>query len=185
VIRCQQEAGRAVAVTVRDARNSNADREWIRSVYPDYLAELSLSKTGLFPVLGEWHERQDEFLAGWFADSGAHPFVILFAGQRAGFALVARPPSFPPTTVTFRMAEFFVITEARRRGVGAGAALLLFNRFAGDWEVLEDEHNRGALQFWRRTIGRQTGGRFSETRAGGEVRHRFRTEARPSANGGA
>jgi predicted acetyltransferase len=172
-----------VAVTVRDARSSDADRAWIRSVYPSYLAELSASKTGLFPMLGEWSDRESEFLAGWFADTGAHPFVILQAGQRVGCALVARPPAFPPSAVNFRMAEFFVVSDARRRGVGASAALLLFNRFSGDWEVLEDEQNRSALQFWRRVIARQTSGRFSETRGGGEVRHRFRTEARPSVSG--
>jgi predicted acetyltransferase len=183
VVDYQQEAGRAVAVTVRDARSSNADREWIRSVYPQYLAELSVNKTGLFPVLGEWSDRENEFLAGWFSDTGAHPFVILYDGHRAGFALVSRPPVFPPTPVNFRMSEFFITADARRRGIGASAALLLFNRFSGDWEVLEDEQNRPALQFWRRVIGRQTGQRFSETRGGGEVRHRFRTEARPSVSG--
>jgi predicted acetyltransferase len=172
-----------VPVTLRDARNSEADREWIRAVYRDYLSELSISKTGLFPVLGEWAARENEFLAGWFADPGAHPFVILHEGRRAGFALVARPPAFPPTSINFRMAEFFVVTDARRRGVGASAAVMLFNRFAGDWEVLEDEHNRPALQFWRRVIGQQTSGRYSETRGGGEVRHRFRTESRPSVSG--
>jgi predicted acetyltransferase len=81
------------------------------------------------------------------------------------------------------MAEFFIVGAARRRGVGAFAASLLFNRFSGEWEVLEDEQNRSALQFWRRVIGRQTAGKFSETRGGGEVRHRFRTEARPSVRG--
>jgi predicted acetyltransferase len=172
-----------VPVTVRDARSSPQDREWIRKVYRDYLSELSASKTGLFPVLGEWDARENEFLAGWFADPGSHPFVILDGSHRAGFALVSRPPPFPRTPVEYRMAEFFVVSEARRRGVGAFAASLLFNRFAGDWEVLEDEHNRPALQFWRRVIARQTSGRFSETRGGGEVRHRFRTEAHPSSRG--
>jgi hypothetical protein len=41
-----------VPVTVRDARSSSQDREWIRTVYRDYLSELSASKTGLFPALG-------------------------------------------------------------------------------------------------------------------------------------
>jgi predicted acetyltransferase len=172
-----------VPVTVRDARNSTEDREWIRAVYRDYLSELSASKSGLFPALGEWDARESEFLAGWFADSGANPFVILDAGQRAGFALVSRPPAFPRTSINYRMAEFFIVGPARRRGVGASAASLLFNRFAGDWEVLEDEQNRPALLFWRRVIGRQTSGHFSETRGGGEVRHRFRTEAHPSVRG--
>ena len=77
------------------------DRDWIRAVYRDYLSELSASKSGLFPALGEWPTREDEFLAAWFNDSSAHPFVILSGGARAGFALVARPGDFRvarPTT---------------------------------------------------------------------------------------
>ncbi len=164
-----------MTVTLRDARDSAADRDWIRAVYRDYLSELSVSKSGLFPALGEWPSREDEFLAAWFNDSSAHPFVILSGGTRAGFALVARPGEFPRRTADYRMAEFFVIASARRRGVGAGAAELLFSRFSGDWEVLEDEYNRAALGFWRRVIGRQTQGRYNESRIAGEVCHRFRT----------
>ena len=78
------------------------------------------------------------------------------------------------------MAEFYVVDAVRRRGVGASAAALLFSRYAGEWEVLEDENNRPALGFWRRVISRLTGGRYTETRGGGEVRHRFRIESRPS-----
>ena len=162
-------------VTLRDARDSHADREWIRAVYRDYLSELSASKSGLFPALGEWPAREDEFLAGWFNDPSARPFVILADGQRAGFALVARPPEFPRRTADYRMAEFYVVQEARRRGVGAGAAALLFTRFAGQWEVVEDEYNRPALAFWRRVIGRHCDGRYTETREAGVVSHRFTT----------
>jgi predicted acetyltransferase len=164
-----------VPVTLRDARDSPADRAWIRAVYRDYLSELSASKSGLFPALGEWPAREDEFLAGWFSDPSSHPFVILADGQQVGFALVARPPAFPRRTADYRMAEFFVVDHARRRGVGAGAATLLFTRFAGQWEVVEDEYNRTALAFWRRVISRHSDGRYTETRAAGEVCHRFTT----------
>jgi predicted acetyltransferase len=168
-----------VPVTLRDARDSEDDRKWIRAVYRDYLSELSAGKSGIFPALGEWSVREGEFLAGWFNDSTAHPFVILKDGLRVGFALVSRPAVFPRRTADYRMAEFFVVGQARRRGVGAGAAALLFSRFSGDWEVVEDEYNRPALGFWRRVIASQTGGKFIETRSAGEVCHRFRTLARP------
>ena len=171
-----------MTVTLRDARDSADDRDWIRTVYRDYLSELSVSKSGLFPALGEWPSREDEFLAAWFNDSSAYPFVILSGGTRAGFALVARPPEFPRRTADYRMAEFFVIADARRRGVGAGAAALLFSRFSGDWEVLEDEYNRAALGFWRRVIGQQTQGRYTESRVAGEVCHRFRTDPRATGS---
>jgi predicted acetyltransferase len=167
-----------VPVTLRDARDSDDDREWVRAVYRDYLSELSASKSGLFPALGEWNSRESEFMAGWFRDPSAHPFVILQDGHRVGFALVARPGVFPQRTVDYRMAEFYVVSAARRRGVGASAAGLLFSRFAGDWEVVEDEYNRPALAFWRRVIGLETLGRYAETRDAGEVCHRFRTSVR-------
>lgn len=160
-------------VTIRDARHSADDRAWIRATYRAYLSELSVSRSGLFPALGEWPSREGEFLVGWFNDPTAHPFVILADGQRAGFALVARPASFPRRTADFRMAEFFVVDHARRRGVGAGAATLLFTRFAGQWEVIEDQYNRPALSFWRRVIGSHSRGRYTETREAGEVCHRF------------
>ena len=173
-----------MSVTLRDARSSNPDREWIRAVYRDYLSELSASKTGLFPALGEWDARESEFLSGWFSDPSAHPFVILQGGERVGFALVSRPSPATRARADFRMSEFFVLQSARRHGVGASAAALLFHRFAGEWEVVEDENNPPALQFWRRVIGRLTGGRYAETRLGGEVRHRFRIDTRsPSGTG--
>ena len=140
-----------------------------------------MSKSGLFPALGQWNEREGEFLAGWFGDATAIPFIILQGDTRSGFALVTRVASFPQRGVDYRMAEFFVIAPARRRGVGAGAAELLFSRFSGEWEVVEDAYNRPALSFWRRVISRQTEGHYTETREAGEVCHRFRTTARPSA----
>lgn len=173
-----------MAVSIRDARSSGDDREWIRAVYREYLSELSVSRTGLFPALGEWDAREPEFLAGWFSDPAAHPFVILQDGERVGFALVSRQPQGARPERAFRMSEFFVRGSSRRRGIGASAAFLLFHRFAGEWEVVEDEHNPAALLFWRRVIGRLTGGRYSEARLGGEVRHRFRVEARDAPAGG-
>ena len=79
-----------MTITVRDARSNRDDREWIRTVYRDYLSELSVAKSGLFPALGEWDARESEFLAGWFSDFRAFPFVILSDRERCGFALVTR-----------------------------------------------------------------------------------------------
>jgi predicted acetyltransferase len=169
-----------VTVTVRDARDSEDDRAWIRTAYRDYLSELSASRSGIFPASAEWRSRDDEFLAGWFRDTAAHPFVILADGARAGFALVARQPAWPRGGADFRMTEFYVESAARRRGVGAHAATLLFSRFEGEWEVLEDAGNRAALAFWRRVIGAQTAGRFQESHDGGEIRQRFRSLVRPA-----
>ncbi len=168
-----------MTVTVRDARDSEDDRAWIRAAYRDYLSELSASRSGIIPINGEWQARDDEFLGGWFRDSAAQPFVILANGSRAGFALVTRLPSWPSGQADFRMSEFFVVPAARGRRVGAHAARLLFSRFEGEWEVLENEGNRAALAFWRRVIGGQTAGRYRESREAGEICQRFRSVVRP------
>ena len=167
-----------MTITVRDARNSRDDREWIRSVYRDYLSELSVAKSGLFPALGEWDARESEFLAGWFSDLRAYPFVILSNSERCGFALVTRTIGADETRRRHRLAEFFVVRSARRRGVGKAAAMLVFNRFGGDWEVVEDEQNRSALLVWRRVLVELTGGRYREALDGGEIRHTFQVESR-------
>jgi predicted acetyltransferase len=167
-----------VTVTLRDARNDD-DRAWIRVVYRDYVSELSVSRSGIFPVSAEWASRDDELLADWIRDPAAHPFVILADGARAGFARVIRLPAWPRGGADFRMSEFFIAPAARRRGVGARAAVLLFSRFEGEWEVLEDAENRAALAFWRRVIGSQAAGCFREIREGNEIRQRFRSVVRP------
>jgi predicted acetyltransferase len=165
-----------VSVTLRDSRSSPDDRAWIRAVYRDYLSELSVAKSGLFPALGEWDARENEFLTGWFSDHASHPFVILDSGVRVGFALVTRPPG----GARHRLSEFFIVASARRRGLGRAAAQLLFSRFGGEWEIVEDEQNRAALAFWRSVIGALTQGRFRESRSGGEVRHLFQVAGRPT-----
>lgn len=170
-----------MSVKLRNARDSLADREWIRAVYTDYLADLSTSRSGLFPILGDWTAREDDLLASWFNDPGTYPFVIVVDGLCAGFALVAHQPARQGRSPEYRMSDFFVARAARGRGIGRIAAALLFSRFVGEWEVREDESNRGALGFWRRVIGAHTQGRYSEARGSGEVRHRFRSTVHPAA----
>lgn len=167
-----------MSVTLRDAQGSPTDQRWIQSVYPEYLAELaevSRSGTGAFPIIGEHGPREAELLARWFRDDRSHPLLILEDGCAAGFALVSRPLVAPaaPGPAGYRMAEFFVRRDFRRRGVGSMAAALIFSRFAGSWEVSEAAANSEAVKFWRRTVMAYTRGRYDERVRNGEVRQQF------------
>lgn len=51
------------------------------------------------------------------------------------------------------MSKFFVMRKYRRRGVGAQAARLLFDRFPGRWNVRELTANEPAQKFWRSVTG--------------------------------
>ncbi|HEY4645660.1 MAG TPA: GNAT family N-acetyltransferase [Steroidobacteraceae bacterium] len=170
-----------VAVSIRDAKRSPDDREWIQSVYRDYLGDLAALNTGIFPVLGEHGHREPDLLARWFADDRSHPLVIVKDEQPAGFALIVRPPVLPQSSpaIDYRLSEFFVLRAFRRLGVGRDAATLIFNRFAGQWEVTEYVRNAGAVSFWRHVIGLYTRGAYTERTADGEVRQLFRSMTRP------
>jgi predicted acetyltransferase len=163
-----------VPVSIRDADNAPQDRIWIQRHYPEYLGDLSdLSmNTGMFPA---YREREAELLARWFADDSSHPLIILKDDRPVGFALVSRPLRNQRDQIDYCMAEFFVTPAARRLGVGRDAACLIFNRFAGTWEVTEFLYNKPAVAFWRAIVSDYTAGRFRETLANGEVRQVFKS----------
>ncbi len=164
-----------MAVTIRDAADAPTDRAWIQSVYQNYLEDLSKvsMNTGLFPVRGDFGDREPDLFARWFTNDGSHPLLILQNGRSVGFALVSRPLVHQRQSVDFRMAEFFIVAAARRCGIGLNAAALIFNRFAGQWEVSEFLSNSGAVAFWRRVINDYTRGSYRESVANGEVQQHF------------
>jgi predicted acetyltransferase len=93
-----------------------------------------------------WHRR-------FWARRGRHHFVIRVGRKLAGFALVCDRAHFAGAGVQ-EIAEFFVLRTYRRRGVGTDAALRLFGRFPGRWEIAELTWNVAARRFWRPLIRR-------------------------------
>ena len=169
-------------VSIRDCKHSKKDRQWIQDVYGEYLDSLADLNTGLFSVLGSDNPREHEIFANWFANDQSHPLVILKSSDLVGFALVTRPRIQTPgvKTVNFHLSEFFIRKPHRRAGVGREAATLIFDRFAGEWEVVEYQRNPGAVAFWRRVLTTYGDGRFNESSRNGEIRQRFRSRAQPA-----
>lgn len=163
-----------MSVSVRDARMAASDRRWIESVYRDYLDDLAPLNTGIFPSLGEIGHREPDQLTRWFADSSATILTICKSAAPVGFAMVVPGRAAPGRlAVDFHMAEFFIVRPHRRLGIGKSAVALIFDRFAGRWEVLEYLRNPQAVKFWRRVISCYTRGDYEERIANGEVRQTF------------
>jgi predicted acetyltransferase len=89
------------------------------------------------------------------------PFFIQAGGELAGFVLV-NSWSVRGATGIRSIAEFFVLRKYRRSGIGRTAALEVFKRFPGSWEVAVMKANAGGTAFWRNVINAATGGRFRE-----------------------
>jgi len=73
------------------------------------------------------------------------------------------------------MAEFFIARSQRRLGIGRTAVQLIFNRFAGRWEITEYLRNPAAVSFWRRVVALYTQGNYQERIVNGEVRQMFQS----------
>lgn len=107
----------------------------------------------------------EDFPAVWWRSRGDafHPFLLRVQGMWAGFAFVGEGSYIRPgEDHHWLMEEFFILRKYRRRGLGEWFATQLFDRFPGVWEVGEMHEKVDAQAFWRKVIGRYTGGRFEE-----------------------
>ena len=166
-------------ITIREARASKADRDWIEQTYGEYLSDLTADTTGVYPALTVTGQSLGEIIQGWYHDDRCTAFVVLREQEPVGFAVVQRSHSGTGGSKRqFRLSEFFIRKPFRNRGVGRGAAMLIFARYAGEWTVPEQSRNPGALRFWRRVVSEFTNGKFRERRGQGEIAHIF-TSAGP------
>jgi len=136
---------------------THADRARIENLLELYLHDFS-------EILGFTPGENGRFgyadLDLYWNASGRFPFLIRADGQLAGFALVAQGSQVSGDPAVLDVAEFFVVRGLRRRGVGAAAAVRVFESFPGTWEVRVMEQNAGAQVFWERVVSSFTQGRF-------------------------
>ena len=118
--------------------------------------QLDVDQNGLF---GYRH-----FEAYW-TEPGRHPFFIKMAGKHAGFALVNSHCIVVTDPQAHAMAEFFIMKKYRRSGLGRRAAIEIFNRFPGKWEVTQVATNVPAVAFWEAVIDEYTRGQYETTRS--------------------
>ncbi len=167
-------------ITIREARSSRADRDWIEETYGEYLADLTADTTGVYPSLTVTGQSVSELIQGWFHDDRCTTFLVLREQEPVGFAVVQRSlSSSQDLKRNYRLTEFFIRKPYRSKGVGRGAAMLIFARYAGEWTVAEQSRNPGAIRFWRRVVAEFTDGKFREKRGQGEIAHQF-TSAGPA-----
>ena len=99
----------------------------------------------------------------WSEQDRRFAFLIRCDGRIGGFVLVTRGSPAVSDPNVLDVAEFFVVRQYRRGGVGRRAAFLLWDRLPGKWIVRVLEGNRGAVAFWRDAVAAFTGEAFTES----------------------
>jgi predicted acetyltransferase len=93
----------------------------------------------------------------------SRPFLIRADEQLVGFALVGRESRRQAFFDGYTVADLFIKRCCRRQGFGRAAAIALFDRFPGPWEVSSCALNVPGQIFWRGVVDRYTNGRYVET----------------------
>jgi predicted acetyltransferase len=88
------------------------------------------------------------------------PYIFRVASKAAGFALVDNQVKV--SGGEYWMDQFFVMKKYRAMGVGAAAAVQVFQAHVGNWQVGQMTANHAAQAFWRRVIGRVSAGNYTE-----------------------
>ncbi|HEY3624626.1 MAG TPA: GNAT family N-acetyltransferase [Terracidiphilus sp.] len=88
----------------------------------------------------------------YWTDPQRFPFLVHVGGVPGGFVLVMRVSDSRGEMSVWEVAEFFVVRGFRRRAIGTRAALEVFARFPGRWQVRVMQSNLPACVFWSRTV---------------------------------
>ena len=99
----------------------------------------------------------------YWTQADYHPFLIQVDQRLCGFALVNRQSRLHHPFHGHSIADFLILRRYRRQGVGRTAAMLLFDRFPGAWEVSSGADNVPGHVFWRGVVDHYTGGHYAET----------------------
>jgi predicted acetyltransferase len=128
-----------------------ADRPVIEQLLQPYLRELSI-----YRGVGASDAVAYPYLDLYWQELDRRPFLISAGDRVAGFALVNTwAPSGRP--VDRAMAEFYVVPDCRRAGVGARAAAEIIDSLPGSWEIGISASHDAARAFWAHVVRRIPG----------------------------
>lgn len=141
-----------MAVAVRLARAD--ERPLIEGLFQFYIHDFS----ELYPGEPEGWDLDANgrfgpyrYMESYWREVDRRPFLIQVDGRTAGFALV-NAQSHRAAPIDHAMAEFFVIRQFRRSGVGHEAARSIFGANPGRWELAIAASNVAARAFWPKAV---------------------------------
>lgn len=132
----------------------------LRNLYQFYLYEFTRFVEGYVTAGGRFEESDLDDC--W--KRGRQIFLAKVGEHYAGFAILDEdtPSRFVEGERVRYMLEFFIMAYFQGKGFGEQFARFCFDRFPGKWEVAELIENVNAQHFWRKIIGRYTGGQYQE-----------------------
>ena len=133
------------------------------------LLELYFQELSTFKALevDEYGKFGYKYLDLYWQEKERLPFFIKVDGNISGFILINEHSDITPGAKV--IAEFYVLKNYQRQGIGKQAAFKIFNKFPGEWEIAEMIENIPAQEFWRKIIEEYTAGRYTKIIMNNEI----------------
>jgi len=101
-------------------------------------------------------EMEDEY---WDENKKHTAYLIKVDGNLAGFVLVIDGSEEGETT-DYAIDEFFIMYKYRRSGIGKKALFEVLDKHRGSWQLTYHPKNAASVNFWEKSIGEYTNGKF-------------------------
>jgi predicted acetyltransferase len=88
----------------------------------------------------------------YWIESNFFPYLIYVNKKIAGFILMQKGSPISDDINIWDISEFFIMRKYKRHGVGNIAAIKIWERFKGFWQVRVLTSNPIACSFWLQTI---------------------------------
>ena len=150
-------------MVVEFVKADHSDSRQIESMLDDYLGELRNYREA---AIGATSSANYQHLDAYWSELGRHIFLIQCSKRVVGFAFIRDPDS--TESAAHQVAEFYVIPDSRRLGIGRSAVLVIWKLFHGKWELQVHTRNTAAVKFWVSCIDTETGDKtqLQEIKAG-------------------
>lgn len=111
-------------------------------------------------LTGEKKPPEYKYLDLYWEKESRNPYFIIVNGAITGFALVNKHVLV--NSDGHNIAEFYIKSKFRNKGIGKAAAYKIFRLFPGKWENRQLKSNGSAQLFWKKIINEFTKGRYQE-----------------------
>ena len=89
-------------------------------------------------------------LNSYWTDKNRIPLKLTKGKDWLGFALINDYAIIPTNTIS--IAEFYILPEYRKQGLGRYFANDILQKYNGNWEIRTQISNNQAIQFWDKVV---------------------------------
>ena len=124
------------------------EKQCIFNLFQPYLNELSLFPDEEIDYKDKEGIYHYTYLDAYWQENERYPYLLFYNSEIAGFALVRHDGEH------WQMAEFYVMTAFRRRGLALACAVDIFRSHPGDWKIGFHKRNQPSRELWQKLAER-------------------------------